>query len=123
GMSPPLGGRLTVAPLTRPDLDADLPGDARFDRLATTEITRFLVLTAEAADGTTRRVVVVASLTGDPDDRLNRVLAEQIDTPEKFLQFLMLLLGLGESAELVGLHGTRGAGAWRRRGTGVLARL
>jgi hypothetical protein len=122
-VSPPPGGRLTVTPLTRPDLAADLPGDARFGGLATTEITRFLVLTAEAADGTTRRAVVIASLTGDPDDRLDRVLAEQIDTPEKFLQFLMLLLGLGASADLIGLAAVGGTGAWRRSGTGVLELL
>jgi hypothetical protein len=67
--------------------------------------------------------VAIASLTGDPDDRLDRVLAEQINTPEKFLRFLMLLLGLGGSVDVAGLADADaggGAGAWRRGGTGVL---
>ncbi|MFE9658047.1 hypothetical protein [Micromonospora sp. NPDC006431] len=122
--SPPPGGRLTVALLTRPDLVADLPGDAHFGGLATTEITRFLVLAAVAADGTTRRAVTIASLTGDPADRLDRVLAEQINTPDKFLQFLMLLLGLGSSAEVAGPVGAgQGTGLWRRGAAGVLELL
>ncbi|MEV6373566.1 hypothetical protein [Micromonospora musae] len=103
---------------------ADLPGDAYFGGLTTTEITRFLVLTAVAADGTTRRAVTIASLTGDPADRLDRVLAEQINTPDKFLQFLMLLLGLGSSAEVAGPAAAGGSIAlWRRGGTGVLELL
>lgn len=41
--------------------------------------------------------VVRAELRGDPEGRLDEILATQIDTPEKFLQFLALLLGLGET--------------------------
>ncbi|MER5337829.1 phospholipase D family protein [Micromonospora sp. NPDC002717] len=123
-LSPPPGGRLMVALLTRPDLVTDLPGDVVFSGLSTTEITRFLLLTAVAGDGTSRRAVAIASLTGDPSDRLDRVLAEQVNTPEKFLQFLMLLLGFGVSADAVAVAGADGvAGLWRRGGTGVLELL
>jgi hypothetical protein len=114
---PPSGGRLTVSLLTRPDQAVDLPADAVFSGLSTTEITRFLLLTAVGEDGTTRRALAIASLTGDPADRLDQVLAEQINTTEKFLQFLMLLLGLGASADMVGLDGAgSGPGLWRHGG-------
>jgi hypothetical protein len=43
-----------------------------------------------------RTVVVCAELIGGPSDRLDEILVRQIDTPEKFLRFLLLLLGLGE---------------------------
>lgn len=124
-LSPPPAGRLTLSLLTRPDLVVDLPGDACFNNLSTTEITRFLLLTAVGEDGTLRRAVAIARLTGDLHDRLDRVLAEQIDTPEKFLQFLMLLLGLGAPGDLTGTEATGGAArAWRRGGSsGVLELL
>nr|WP_221377002.1 phospholipase D family protein [Actinoplanes polyasparticus] len=121
---PPPGGRLTLSLLTRPDQAIDLPAEAVYSGLATTEITRFLLLTAEGQDGTIRRAVVIASLTGDPYDRLDRVLAEQINTPEKFLQFLMLLLGLGVPGQLTATgEAVGGGGVWQQRSSGVLELL
>jgi hypothetical protein len=43
-----------------------------------------------------RTAVVSAELIGGPADRLDEILVRQIDTPDKFLRFLLLLLGLGE---------------------------
>jgi hypothetical protein len=45
-----------------------------------------------------RRTVVIARLTGDPDDRLDRILARQFSDRDAFLRFLMLLLALAEDA-------------------------
>lgn len=72
---------------------------ATFDGLAKADLTPFVVLRLSAQAGTTRveqGTVVRATLVGDPDDRLDEVLARQVDTPEKFLRFLALLLGLHE---------------------------
>jgi hypothetical protein len=127
---PPLhGGRLTIGLLTRPSEQVQLvPGEAveaTFRDLGTTELTRFLVVTAEDKGGTRRRAVVLARLVGDPADRLDRVLAEQVNTPEKFLQFLMLLLGLGVPGDAAMIGGSAdGTGTWvTRSGNGVLELL
>ena len=42
-----------------------------------------------------RSTVVLASLSGDPHGRHDELLARQIDTPEKFLRLLALMLSLG----------------------------
>lgn len=83
------------------------------------EVTPFLVL--RVADATGRHVTSVlrAELRGDPSNRLDAVLASQVDTTEKFLRFLALLLGLGAGSALVapllggagGSGGSFGAGA------------
>ncbi|GLY03137.1 hypothetical protein Acsp01_35160 [Actinoplanes sp. NBRC 101535] len=69
--------------------------DVRFQHLSITAVTAFLVITATAPDGTSREKIVVADLIGDPPGRFDRVFADQIDTPEKFLEFMLLLLGPG----------------------------
>lgn len=74
--------------------DSRLPCDELFSAVDLADITPFVVLTLR--DGQlTEASVVPASLIGDPEDRLDAVLARQVDTPEKFLRFLLLLLGLG----------------------------
>jgi hypothetical protein len=75
---------------------------ASFERLATADVTPFVVLrVGRHGHGTSasvqRATVVRAELRGDPPGRLDEVIARQVDTPEKFLRFLALLLGLGES--------------------------
>ena len=40
-----------------------------------------------------RSTVVCSRLEGSPDDRFRQILARQIDTPEKFLRLLALLIG------------------------------
>lgn len=98
------------------------PVDAAFGGLALVDITPFVVIIAEDSTGR-EQTVVLASLIGDPAHRLDRVIAQQIDTPEKFLRFLLLMLGLG--TEAVGAVGgdTGGRGAWRAGGTGVFELL
>jgi hypothetical protein len=96
--------------------------DAAFGGLALVDITPFVVIIAEDSTGR-EQTVVLASLIGDPAHRLDHVIAQQIDTPEKFLRFLLLMLGLGtEAAGAVG-GDAGGYGAWRASGTGVFELL
>jgi len=92
------------------------PGTAmweQFGPLPITDITPFVVLTAEDDGGRSQSTVVRASLIGDPSGRLDEILARQVDTPEKFLRFLALLLGLGSEAILPeGTGGANGKGSW-----------
>lgn len=70
--------------------------DVTFSKVATADITRFVVIRVRTHSGMEAGTVLVADLTGEPHDRLDRILARQIDTPEKFLRFLYLLLSLGD---------------------------
>jgi hypothetical protein len=84
------------------------------------DITPFVVVTAD--DGERREhTVVLASLVGDPAQRLDRIIAAQVDTPDKFLRFLMLLLGLGTGAiaNPTANGETGGTGKWLTGSTGV----
>ncbi|MEE6309532.1 phospholipase D family protein [Plantactinospora veratri] len=120
------GARITAQMHTRRGeavpLVAGQPVAAVFTGLALADLTPFIVITAEDTTGR-EQTVVLATLIGDPAHRLDHVLAQQIDTPEKFLRFLLLILGLGtEAAAAVG-GGTGGSGAWRAGGTGILELL
>ena len=87
---------------------------AGFDNLVIADITPFVVLELCADDGTTsveRTTVVRAELVGDPAGRFDEVIARQVDTPEKFLRFLALLLGLGDLDTVAAGEGT-GVGSW-----------
>lgn len=64
------------------------------------EVGPFLRLRLADESGREAVCVVRAELRGDPEGRLDEVLASQINTPEKFLRFLALLLGLGQSHPL-----------------------
>lgn len=65
---------------------------ASFVDLKTTDVTPFVVLSARVGEhvGST---LVRATLENDPADRLDTMLAAQVDSPEKFLRWLYLLLG------------------------------
>lgn len=95
------GVGLQVGLLSRPELAAPVvPAGGRFttDGLALADLTPFVVVTATARDGLTRSTVVHAELVGDPPGRLDAVLARQVDTPDKLLRFLLLVLGLGDGS-------------------------
>jgi len=77
--SPKVGQRLQVA----------------FPRVGKADITPFVCIRVTTDEGLTAGTVVLAHLANDPSDRLDVVLASQIDTPEKFLRFVHLLLSLG----------------------------
>ncbi len=104
---------LTVRGQAR-DLVAGSLVDVVIGPVALDEVTPFLLarVSTTAPDGTplTRSTVVRAHLVNDPDDRLDEILARHVDTPEKFLRFLLLLLGLSDGALFLG-DGTAGEGA------------
>jgi hypothetical protein len=78
------------------------------------EVGPFLRLRLADEAGREAVCVVRAELRGDPEGRLDEVLASQINTPEKFLRFLALLLGLGQAHPLalmgLGTDGSTPAG-------------
>ena len=60
------------------------------------DITPFLRLTVRRTverEVLERSTVICSRLEGAPDDRFQEILARQIDTPEKFLRLLVLLIG------------------------------
>jgi hypothetical protein len=100
------------------------PANATFTGLAVVDVTPFVVLTARDHRDEALSTVVCATLVGDPAGRFDEVIARQVDTPEKFLRFLALLLGLaGDTSSLFG-DGQGGSGTWGMAGgQGVLELL
>lgn len=98
------------------------PVDAEFAGLALVDITPFVIVSAEDNSGR-EQTVILATLVSDPVHRLDHVIAQQIDTPEKFLRFLLLMLGLGTDAAAMVSGDTGEAGAWRSSGTGIFELL
>lgn len=114
--------------LTRPGNAQPLPGaggpSAEFAGLDLTEITPFVIIHATDMRGERRSTVVCAELIGDIPNRRDAVLAQQINTPEKFLRFLFLMLTLGGSANMrLPLGNTGGFGSWSSDGAGVFETL
>lgn len=118
---PSIGAREGVAVrvglLTRPANVSDIGSEGGLvvvPLVDLTEVSPFVVVTATSGD-LTCSTVVKARLEGDPPDRLDAVLASQVDTPEKLLRFIMLVLGMAEPAQAV-MNGTTassaGAAAW-----------
>ena len=92
------------------------------------DITPFLVLRARGSvhgRDVERATVVCATLEGGPVDRLDEVLVRQLDSPEKFLQFLLLLLGFGELGAAPLPSASLGAGGawWQASSWGVFELL
>jgi hypothetical protein len=122
---------LLVGPLNRPAerhlVDAGAVVHVELSPRPGTDLTPFLLLHARATvDGVRveRSTVVRAALFGGPTDRLEEILANQIDTPEKFIRFVLLLLGLG--AEGMGATVAGGStllGSWSQGGGSGLFEL
>lgn len=94
----PDGYKLAAELLTRPGETQNIgaePLDARFGPVPLADITPFLVIRATAPGGLQGGTVIRGVLNNDPAGRMDEVLARQVNTPEKFLRFLVLLLGLG----------------------------
>jgi len=69
-----------------------------FESIKAADITPFMLLICVGSrDGRSveKQIVVSAKLIGDPSERLDEILVRHIDTPEKFLRLINLLLGLG----------------------------
>ena len=105
----------TVELLTRPGeaghVSAGRPLEETFTISDIADITPFLAVRLTTSNGLGMGTVVVAELIGDVADRLDLVLARQIDTPEKFLRFVYLILSLGDPYLLAQLAQGAGAGA------------
>lgn len=123
--------RLTIAPHNRDDeaypLNHAEPVDVELPPRELADITAFLRLTASrTVEGKPVRcsAVVCSQLHGAPDERLQTILARQIDTPEKFMRLLSLLIGFA-SASGVDFDSTGdGQGIWSAgAGQGVLELL
>ena len=93
------------APATLTTRPVASPFDASWDGVPLPDVTPFLAVRAASPEGLERGTVIRAELVGDPAGRLDEVLARQVDTPEKFLRFLALLLGLGNPHLLAMLAG------------------
>lgn len=109
----PAGYDATAELLTHPGearvLNANTPADAEFTGVPLADVTPFVVLRVRSPEGLQRGTVVRATLVNDPTGRLDEILARQVDTSEKFLRFLALLLGL---ADLNFLPSGNGQGGW-----------
>lgn len=92
------------------------------------EITPFLQLTVSRTVESTaiqRSTVICSRLDGEPEARYNEIFARQIDTPEKFMRLLALLMGFASGSVVVGVSETgRWADTWTvGTGEGVLELL
>jgi hypothetical protein len=118
---PPSETTVSLSPFNRPaERLAIVAGRAVQVQLAprdSADLTPFLVLSIRGdVKGTSveRSTVVTAEIQGDPADRLEEILARQIDSPEKFLRLLLLLLGLADAAQMAQLLTSTGhGGRWR----------
>ncbi|NKS22301.1 hypothetical protein GS467_13950 [Rhodococcus hoagii] len=114
----PDGFALAIGLTTRPgnniriDTGADL--DHHIRRLTLVEITPFVTLTVTSPAGLVASTVVVATLVGDPPERLDEVIAAQLKSPEDFLKLIALLLSVQ------GIHGGTGA-SWSAATSGGAA--
>ena len=128
----PVGTSVTIAAHNRPTETYELrPGETIEIELTPREIadiTPFLQLTASRTDEGSvieRSTVICSQLDGEPDDRYHEIFARQIDTPEKFMRLLALLMGFA-SGNVVG--NASGTGGWQGNwstgtGQGVLELL
>ncbi len=127
----PEGACVTIAPHNRPDeahpLDAVEPLDVELAPRELADITAFLRLSASrTVKGKLleRSTVVCSRLEGSPDDRFRQILARQIDTPEKFLRLLALLIGFASGTVTEIPVNGEGSGRWSGgAGQGVLELL
>lgn len=127
----PDGACVTVAPFNHPDethpLDPAEPLNVELAPRELADITAFLQLTARGSVKgklLERSTVVCSLLEGTPDDRFRQIFARQIDTPEKFLRLLALLIGLASGTVTEIAVNGEGSGRWSGgAGQGVLELL
>ena len=128
----PAGASVTIAAHNRPAETHELrPGEPIEIELSPCEladITPFLQLTANHTDEGTvieRSTVICSRLEGEPDDRYHEIFARQIDTPEKFMRLLALLMGFATGNIIASdLQTGDSTGSWSTgAGQGVLELL
>lgn len=123
---PAADARLTIELMTlrgeAVEVTPERPAEGAFRAVALADITPFLVLTAEW-QGLSEATVIPARLVGDPEDRLDAVLARQVDSPEKFMRFLLLILGLSGAGDGFDAGEGTGGGAWLSSGAAAVFEL
>jgi hypothetical protein len=127
----PGDAELAVRLLTTGDTQSVVQGapvTAEWVNLEGDEVTPFVVVELRAGS-TSSACVVLADLTGGPDDRIDRLIARQVGGPDAFIRFLMLLLQLGRGDEaavaalLAGGYTTSSSGWLPGGSSGVLEAL
>src|SRR6266545_1863717 len=121
----------TFAPLNRPAeqhlVEPAAPVDIELGPRVAADVTAFYVLTGTLRDEPIqpRSTVVRADLVDAPSDRLNAIVARQVDTPEKFLRLVLLLLGVTPDPTALAGAGNRSDAptAWIGTHAGVLELL
>jgi hypothetical protein len=108
--------RVSVELLTtrgrRQELSGGTSDHVCFSPLTIPEITPFLIVTVEQ-EGQSASACLRATLVDDVPDRLDHVLMGQVDTAEKFLRWLLMLLADDPGADfLTGQPGDRAGGSW-----------
>ncbi|MDF8265172.1 phospholipase D-like domain-containing protein [Luteipulveratus flavus] len=93
-----------VGLLSRPgreqSVDLGTSPHLEFDDVPTPDVSAFVTVRVNAPLGVEVSTVVVADLVGEPTDRLDHVIARQIDTPEKLMRLIRMLLDFGNPAVL-----------------------
>ena len=112
----PVGTIVTIAAHNRPtetcELHPGAPIEIELSPREIADVTAFLQLTASRTEEGTviqRSTVICSQLDGEPDDRYHEIFARQIDTPEKFMRLLALLMGF-VSGNVAG--NAPGSGGW-----------
>ncbi|WP_210604612.1 phospholipase D family protein [Brevibacterium oceani] len=114
----------TVAQDSRTTTEDDHEVDVEFGPFASADITAFFILTVTNDGGAAASTIIRTTLVNPPSDRLDRIMERQIDTPEKFMRLIMLMLQLGDSSAGNGMESLRfdsstgpGKVAWGAPGT------
>jgi hypothetical protein len=119
GIDVPKDVRVTIELLTLPGTTSTIPAkapvSAELGPVDLDQVTPFVTVRATSIGpgGTelSRASVVRCHLIHDPKDRLDEILARQVDTTEKFLRFLLLLLGITDPSAFLREQGNGGQ-AW-----------
>ena len=102
----PDGYSATIELTTRPGfavaMTSDDPVDFISPGLKLVDIMPFLAVRVTEPGGSTGSTVVVANLINDPDERLDEILASQLNKPEDVLRFIALMLSISNGGDSAG---------------------
>lgn len=124
--------RITIAPHKFPNESVEVGAGSHIDvtwpERDAGDLSPFLLLTVSrvaAGQRVERSTVICARLVGAPSSRLDDIFVRQVDTAEKFMRLLALLLGLGAANGGSEVDETGGAlGGWAAfEGSGILELL
>lgn len=76
--------------------------DAEFGPFVSADVTAFAIVMVTNDAGASESTVIRTSLINPPSDRLDQIMERQIDTPEKFMRLIMLMLQLSDSTVSAG---------------------